>query len=455
MRDQHDAVARGDPEQRDEADHRRDAQHAARQEHAGDAADQRQRQVEHDEQRVARAAEREHQHHEERRRRHRTAEHQRAAARRSAGSRTARRTRRGSPRASAPLARRRPGCRRRRCRGRARRRCTTRRCGAARSRAGSCSRPSRAGRRRARRIGTGAPVGVSIGRSAMRSKSAARPRIELHRPDRTPRRGRTRAPPSSRRSWSRSPRPRPARAGRSGRSPAGSARTARTGSSVCCSSDRSATPATPRHRVADALAEPPQRRQVVADDLDGDVGARARQHVIDAVRDRLPDRHVRARQRREARGAAPPAAPRAAGRVSRRPTSISAASTPCTCSSSSARPVRRAVATTSGCASRICSTRRPISSDLASDVPGSVFALIVRLPSWNSGQERRAERVSRRAGGNQQQRSADADDQPRMVERAREHAGEPRLQRRAPASPRGPRVIDAGARAGTRSTAPA
>ena len=41
-----------------------------------------------------------------------------------------------------------------------------------------------------------------------------------------------------------------------------------------------------------------QLLQIVAEDLDGDVGARARQHVVDAVRDRLADRDVRAREQR-------------------------------------------------------------------------------------------------------------------------------------------------------------
>ena len=62
----------------------------------GDAADQRERQVDHDQQRVARAAERQDEQHEQPGDR-RAAEHQQPLASRSAGSRTARRTRRGSP----------------------------------------------------------------------------------------------------------------------------------------------------------------------------------------------------------------------------------------------------------------------------------------------------------------------------------------------------------------------
>jgi hypothetical protein len=103
--------------------------------------------------------------------------------------------------------------------------------------------------------------------------------------------------------------------------------------------------------------------------------------------------------------------------VSRRPTSISAASTPCTCSSYSARPVRRAVATTSGCDSRICSTRRPISSDLASDVPGSVLACTVRLPSVEFRQERRAGAGQGRARHHEQRQRA-RDDEAWMIEPA-------------------------------------
>src|SRR5687767_15488952 len=40
-----------------------------------------------------------------------------------------------------------------------------------------------------------------------------------------------------------------------------------------------------------ALPEPPQRAEIVAEHFDRDVGARARQHVVDAVRDRLADGH--------------------------------------------------------------------------------------------------------------------------------------------------------------------
>src|SRR6185503_15414085 len=49
----------------DEANHRGDAQHAAGEIHAGDAADQREREIDHDEHRIARSAERQHQQHEQ------------------------------------------------------------------------------------------------------------------------------------------------------------------------------------------------------------------------------------------------------------------------------------------------------------------------------------------------------------------------------------------------------
>ena len=65
VRNQHDAVARRDAEQRDEPDHRGHIQHAAGEEDTRHAADQRQRQVDHDQQRIARPAERQHQQHEQ------------------------------------------------------------------------------------------------------------------------------------------------------------------------------------------------------------------------------------------------------------------------------------------------------------------------------------------------------------------------------------------------------
>ena len=58
MRHQHDAVAGGDAEQRDEANQRRDGEHAVTQVHADHAADERQRQVDHDDEGVARGPER-------------------------------------------------------------------------------------------------------------------------------------------------------------------------------------------------------------------------------------------------------------------------------------------------------------------------------------------------------------------------------------------------------------
>ena len=68
--------------------------------------------------------------------------------------------------------------------------------------------------------------------------------------------------------------------------------------SVCCSVARSTTPSTCDISRLDLARELTQDLQVVAEDLHGDVGARARQHVIDAMRDGLADRDVRARQQR-------------------------------------------------------------------------------------------------------------------------------------------------------------
>ena len=84
----------------------------------------------------------------------------------------------------------------------------------------------------------------------------------------------------------------------------------------------------------------PQCRQIVPKDLHGDIGAGAGQHVVDAMRDRLANGDVLpgssdtfSRLLEDASGRS---------FISRR-TSISADSTPWTCSSNSARPVRRAV----------------------------------------------------------------------------------------------------------------
>ncbi len=69
--------------------------------------------------------------------------------------------------------------------------------------------------------------------------------------------------------------------------------------------------------------------------------------------------------------AVPRAVRRAGDRVSRGPRRSPPPPRPAHVRRTQLRPVRRAVATTSGCAKRICSTRRPISSDFGSDVPGS------------------------------------------------------------------------------------
>ena len=85
--------------------------------------------------------------------------------------------------------------------------------------------------------------------------------------------------------------------------------------------------------------QPPQHGQVGTEDLDGDVGARPRQHVIDAMRDGLPNGDVGARHQRQ------PLADLLQHNVLRPPPPASAARLsrwtrrPARCSSSSARPV--------------------------------------------------------------------------------------------------------------------
>ena len=68
-------------------------------------------------------------------------------------------------------------------------------------------------------------------------------------------------------------------------------------------------------------------------------------------------------------------------------TSISEYSTPSACSSSSARPVRRATVITPGCLITTRSAARTNSSLCSSEVPGSVTAVRVSAPSWNSGRK--------------------------------------------------------------------
>ena len=70
-------------------------------------------------------------------------------------------------------------------------------------------------------------------------------------------------------------------------------------------------------------------------------------------------------------------------------TSISADSTPCTCSSNSALPVRRAVAATSGTSSSSRSMALPSAFDSVRLVPGSVTALMTSAPSLKVGRNAR------------------------------------------------------------------
>ena len=105
-----------------------------------------------------------------------------------------------------------------------------------------------------------------------------------------------------------------------------------------------------RHAAQDASDLPRQRRaarEVGAEDLHGQVRLAARDHVVDAVADRLAEADADAGDRCDRAAASPRAAP-PSGRPRPSTTSISEAFTPCTCSSFSARPVRRLVETTSG-----------------------------------------------------------------------------------------------------------
>ena len=94
-------------------------------------------------------------------------------------------------------------------------------------------------------------------------------------------------------------------------------------------------------------------------------------------------------QQRHLLSQSPRAPLRAAGPVISSRTSISADSTPCTCSSSSALPVRRAVDVTSGTLSSSRSRALPSAFESARLVPGIVTALTVRAPSLNSGRNDR------------------------------------------------------------------
>ena len=74
--------------------------------------------------------------------------------------------------------------------------------------------------------------------------------------------------------------------------------------SVCCSMERSTTPGT--FAMLSALAGPGAKpAQIVAEDLHGDVGPRAREHVVDAVGDRLADGDVHPRHGSQSTRAAP------------------------------------------------------------------------------------------------------------------------------------------------------
>ena len=82
--------------------------------------------------------------------------------------------------------------------------------------------------------------------------------------------------------------------------------------------------------------------------FDGDLGARAREQVIDAMRNRLAYFRIDAGNASELLSHLFHALQRVDGRLLSVTTSISLVLTPAACSSSSARPVRRVVETTSG-----------------------------------------------------------------------------------------------------------
>ena len=70
-------------------------------------------------------------------------------------------------------------------------------------------------------------------------------------------------------------------------------------------------------------------------------------------------------------------------------TSISEEWTPSACSSSSARPVRRATCRTSGTPSSSRSATRPTRLDSASETPGLNWSVRVNEPSLNGGRKAR------------------------------------------------------------------
>ena len=69
--------------------------------------------------------------------------------------------------------------------------------------------------------------------------------------------------------------------------------------SVCASVARSTTPSTCAISAWTCSASCRSSRQIVTEDLDRDVRASAGEHVIDAVRNRLANRDVRAGQQRD------------------------------------------------------------------------------------------------------------------------------------------------------------
>ena len=101
------------------------------------------------------------------------------------------------------------------------------------------------------------------------------------------------------------------------------------------------------HNALDGCGQPPQFGQIGAENLDRDIGATARQHVVDAVGDRLADDDLRAGHAGQV-GAQCGEEILLAALAHLQGDLHFGAETSMACGSPSARPVRRAVATTSG-----------------------------------------------------------------------------------------------------------
>ena len=223
------------------------------------------------------------------------------------------------------------------------------------------------------RMGTGPAFGVSMGSAARRSKSACEAGSNFTTRSNAVARSKMRPTGAPAKLVS------TASATSFGRSPyraiAGRFSTNRTtGTSVCCSSDTSTAPGMPRHDIPDPLAEAAERQEIVAEDLDGDVGP-AFPTACGRSDARSADQSSRScPAASRTLGEAPRATPHAGGRCHAGPHR-----SPRLRRLAHVRRIRRVrsgvrLPRLPAAPSRICSTRRPISSDFGSDVPGSVFA---------------------------------------------------------------------------------